>query len=139
MTSLASALPIQLAVLDRLTGDAEYMALVAGVHDYVPEDAAYPYTVVGDVIETPDNTHDHNGREAVIGLHHWSRYRGYRQVLEIGARATALLDHQPLAVGGLLHVVTRFEFEQTLTDPAPPGDIRHLVQRFRVVTEQAGT
>ena len=33
-------------------------------------------------------------------------------------------------------MATRFEFSQTLTDPEPPGDIRHVVLRYRVVTEQ---
>ena len=66
----------------------------------------------------------------------WSKYEGYAQVLEIGERITQLLDHQPLDIAGLDWIATRFEFSQTLTDPEPPGDIRHLVLRYRVVTEQ---
>jgi len=129
-------LPVQGAMDARLRGDAELMSMIKGLYDYVPEDCEYPFVVTGDVIETPDNRLASFGRQTVVTLHVWSQYRGYAQALRIGARITALLDHQPLTVPGLAHVVTRYEFGQTLTDPEPPGDIRHLVLRYRVVTEQ---
>lgn len=136
MTAPAPMLPVQSAVYARLKGDTTLMGLIRGVYDYVPEDAAYPFVVIGEAIETPDNRHGGYGRETVITLHAWSRYQGYAQVLRIGARVTALLDHQPLDMPGLSWIATRFEFSQTLTDPEPPGDIRHLVLRYRIVTEQ---
>jgi hypothetical protein len=37
-------------------------------------------------------------------------------------------------VVGRHHVVTRYEFAQTLRDPEP--GIRHVVIRFRILTEQ---
>jgi hypothetical protein len=129
-------LPVQQAIHDRLTGNAALMATISGVFDYVPEDVAYPYVVIGEATETPDNSHDRFGRQTVITLHVWSQYRGHAQGLAIAAKVTALLDHQPLTITGLHHVVTRFEFSQTLTDPEPPGDIRHVVLRYMVVTEQ---
>ncbi|MET9204118.1 DUF3168 domain-containing protein [Streptomyces bacillaris] len=131
--------PIQRAMHAVLTGDSVFTDLTAGVYDYLPEDVPYPFTSIGEFLETPDNSHDRFGRQAVGTLHTWDRYRGYARVQRIGARIVALLDHQPLAIEGLHHVATRFEFSQTLTDPTPPGDIRHLVQRFRVVTEQLPT
>ncbi|WP_442803375.1 DUF3168 domain-containing protein [Streptomyces pseudogriseolus] len=136
MTAPAPMLPVQSAVYARLKGDTTLMGLIRGVYDYVPETAEYPFVVIGEATETPDNRHGGYGRETVITLHAWSRYQGYAQVLRIGARVTALLDHQPLDMPGLSWVATRFEFSQTLTDPEPPGDIRHLVLRYRIVTEQ---
>ncbi|MEU2992896.1 DUF3168 domain-containing protein [Streptomyces griseoincarnatus] len=135
MTAPAPMLPVQSAVYARLEADATLMAMISGVYDYVPETAEYPFVVIGEAIETPDNRHGGYGRETVVTLHSWSRYQGYAQVLRIGARVTALLDHQPLTIEGVAHIATRFEFSQTLTDPEPPGDIRHLVQRYRIVTE----
>ncbi|MYS34932.1 DUF3168 domain-containing protein [Streptomyces sp. SID4920] len=129
-------LPVQGAIDARLRGDAVFMGMVKGLYDYVPEECEYPFVVTGDAIETPDNRLATFGRQTVVTLHVWSQYRGYAQALRIGARITALLDHQPLTVPGLDHVATRFEFSQTLTDPEPPGNIRHLVLRYRVVTEQ---
>ncbi|MFB7171085.1 DUF3168 domain-containing protein [Streptomyces sp. NPDC056254] len=128
--------PVQAAVYARLTGDAELMSLITGVYDYVPEAAAYPYVVIGEATEIPDNRHDGFGRETVPALHVWTRHRGHGPGLRIAARITALLDHQPLAIEGLRHVSTRFEFSQTLTDPEPPGDVRHIPMRFRITTEQ---
>ncbi|MFE2106637.1 DUF3168 domain-containing protein [Kitasatospora sp. NPDC059463] len=128
--------PLQAAVYTQLTTDAELRAMVTGVYDYVPEGTAYPYVVIGEAIETPDNRHHGFGRQTVLTLHIWSQYRGYSEALAIGARAMAVLDHQPLTISGLHHVSTRYEMGQTLTDPEPPGDIRHLVQRYRITTEQ---
>jgi hypothetical protein len=129
-------LPVQQAIYTLLTGNAALMDTISGVFDYPPEDDVYPYVTIGEAIETPDNSHDRFGRETVITLHVWSQYRGFAQALAIGAKITALLDHQPLTITGLDHIVTRHEFSQTLTDPEPPGDIRHVVLRYRVVTEQ---
>ncbi|MEU9777142.1 DUF3168 domain-containing protein [Streptomyces sp. NPDC047968] len=135
MTSPASPMAaIQRALYERLTAEAG--SLVTGVYDYVPETADYPYVTVGEAIETPDNAHDRYGWETVATLHVWTRHRGHSQGLAIGARITELLDHQPLTLPGYAHVATRFEFSQTLTDPEPPGDIRHLVLRYRIVTER---
>ncbi|WP_432132752.1 DUF3168 domain-containing protein [Streptomyces tendae] len=136
MTAPAPMLPVQSAVYARLRDDGTLAGMVTGVYDYVPEDVTYPYIVIGEATETPDNRHGGFGRQTVVTLHVWSRYQGYTQALRIGAQVTALLDHQPLTLPGLDWIATRFEFSQTLTDPEPPGDIRHLVLRYRVVTEQ---
>ncbi|MFE6223330.1 DUF3168 domain-containing protein [Streptomyces sp. NPDC057854] len=136
MTAPSPMFPVQAAVYARLTGDEQLSALITGVYDYVPEDVAFPYVTVGEAIETPDNTVAGLGRETVVTLHVWTRARGHAKGLAIAARITALLDHQPLTLAGAHHVATRYEFGQTLTDPEPPGDIRHVVLRYRVVTEQ---
>ena len=137
MTAPAPMLPVQLAIYTRLTGDSALMDLISDVFDYVPETAAYPFIVIGEAIETPDNRLGGFGRQTVVTLHVWTQHRGHSKGLAIAAKVTALLDHQPLTITGLDHIVTRFEFSQTLTDPEPPGDIRHVVLRYRVVTEQA--
>lgn len=136
MTAPSTMGPVQRALYGVLTGDATLMALITGVYDFVPEPAPFPYIAIGDATEIPDNRHGGFGRQTTVTLHVWTRNRGHSEGLAIGDRVTALLDHQPLTVVGQHHVVTRFEFSQTLTDPEPPGDIRHLVLRYRVVTEQ---
>ncbi|MER6603912.1 DUF3168 domain-containing protein [Streptomyces parvus] len=129
-------LAIQKAIRDVLYADSTLTAMVSAVYDYLPPTATYPYVVLGEAMDTPANAHDRFGRNTVITLHVWSQYRGYAQALDITGRLVELLDHQPLDIVGLDHVVTRYEFSQTLTDPEPPGDIRHAVVRFRVVTEK---
>lgn len=131
----SAVLPLQVAVLAALGADAELTALAEGVFDWVDEGQAYPYVVIGDSVETPDNTHDSHGSITVITLHVWSKYRGYAQALTIAARLRALLEHRPLTIAGHRHVATYFVSQQTLTDPEPPGDIRHVPVSFRVLTE----
>ena len=134
MTAESAMRPVQAAVYARLTGDATLMALITGVFDFVLDD--YPYIVIGEATEVPDNRHGGFGRQTVITLHVWTQSEGHGPGLAIADRVTELLDHQPLTITGLDHIATRFEFSQTLTDPEPPGNIRHVVLRYRIVTEQ---
>lgn len=131
----SAVLPLQVAVLTTLGADAELTALVQGVFDWAKEGQAFPYVVIGDSVETPDNTHDSHGSITVITLHVWSKYRGYAQALTIARRLRALLEHRPLTIVGHRHVATYFVSQQTLTDPEPPGDIRHVPVSFRVLTQ----
>jgi hypothetical protein len=131
-------LAIQQAVYALLTADAQLMGLLSGdgVYDGAPEGAPYPYIDLGEAVESPDNTHDGWGRQTVITLHVWTQHHGHSKGLTIAARVLQVLDHQPLTIAGHRHISTRYESMQTLTDPDPPGDIRHIPMRFRVTTEQ---
>ncbi|MFJ4617425.1 DUF3168 domain-containing protein [Streptomyces sp. NPDC088812] len=131
-----AALATRDAVRVALTGDAALMGLVTGVLDWAPEDQAYPYIHLGDSFETPANAHDRHGSEVVQTLHVWSKYRGFAQGLEIAGRIRQVLDHQPLTITGHRWTWTRFVSMQTLTDPEPPGDLRHLPMTFRIGSEQ---
>ncbi|MFB6517440.1 DUF3168 domain-containing protein [Streptomyces sp. NPDC056401] len=136
MTAPTALAPVQQAVYGQLTGDPALMALITGVYDYVPEAVTFDYVTIGEATEIPDNRHGAFGRQTTLTLHVWTRYRGHARGQRIAARIVELLDHQALTVAGLHHVATRFEFAQTLTDPEPPGDIRHTPMRFRIITEQ---
>jgi len=126
--------PVQRAVYAALTADTELMESVTGVYDDVPEGTAYPYVRIGEALETPDNTHGAFGRQTVLIIHVWSEYRGFAETTDIAGRVVSLLDHQPLTIAGHHHVVTKYEFGQTLDDPDRPA-LRHGVLRFRVLTE----
>jgi hypothetical protein len=126
---------VQRAFYARMTASDELMSLVS-VYDQPPEDVPYPYVVLGEATETPDNAHGRLGRQTSSMLHIWSQYDGFGEALQILAVLAELFDHKPLEVDGLHHVSTSYEFSQTLTDPTPPGDIRHIPVRFRTRTEQ---
>lgn len=135
MTTPVSPLgPIQEAVYEVLSGDATLDGLVTGVFDEVPEGTAMPYVTIGEALEQPAGAHDRYGRETVLTLHVWTDTRGFARATEITSRLVSLLDHQPLTISGHHHVVTRYEFSQTLRDPEP--HVRHIPIRFRVETEQ---
>ena len=132
---LLASLAVRDAVLAVLLADQPLADLVQGVLDYVPEDQAYPYIHLGDVVETPANSHDRFGSETLLNLSIWSKYRGFAQGLTIATRVRQALDHAPLQIEGHRWTWTRFVSLQTLTDPEPPGDIRHLPIAFRIGSE----
>lgn len=137
MVTSHSPLPaLQQAIYGRLSGDAELAGLGAAVYDEVPEDAARPYVRLGEATAVPDNAHSQIGWEVTQTLHVWSDYAGHAEATGIAGRIVELLDHQPMTPAAP-HVVTqvRFEFSQTLIDPAPPHP-RHVPVRFRFFTAQ---
>lgn len=132
-----AALPTQAAIRDALLADVPLMDLITGVFDWVEEKQPYPYIVVGEAMETPANSHDRFGSEVLETLHIWDQSRGFAQSLTIAARVIQALDHTPLTIVGHVHRWTRFVSQQTLRDPEPPGDLRHVPMTFRIGTEVA--
>jgi len=138
---------VQRVVYQLLSGDAEMIELAPGGlggsaawFDEVPEGQTHPYGTLGDMLSTEDNDHGSFGRTITLTLHVWSKTRGNQQGQRIAERAGELLDHQPDALTALMAgsghrcVSSRQEFDQSMGDPDP--DIRHHVQRYRIVTAQ---
>jgi hypothetical protein len=126
--------PLQIALYERLTGDATLTALVSGVFDYVPETRPYPFVHIGELLSTPDNAHGTFGRQVVATVHVWTQAQGNASGQAIADRIVTLLDHRGLDVEGHRVVSVRHEFDQALRDPDPT--IRHHVLRFRITTTQ---
>lgn len=124
----------QTAIYTKLTSDTTLMALVSGVFDQPSEDAAYPYVLIGDGTEVPDDAHDRQGVTTTVTLHIWSRYRGYAEAAAILREVDRLLDRQPIDVAGFVTVSVVNEFHQFLRDPDP--QIRHIPVRYRIRLEE---
>lgn len=124
-------LPIQRALFELL--DAE---LSVPVMDFALEDEPYPYVMIGEATEVPDNAHDRYGSDTTHTLHIWTEFEGWSQGLEIEAEIRRLLDHrkEALAVDGFWVVTIRREMIRTLRDPNPR--LRHVPVTYRVITEQ---
>lgn len=136
MTPYAGFAPVQEAVYAKLTGSASLMGMVSGVFDgRAPEGTAFPYILLGEAIETPDDAHGLFGRQTLVTLHVWSDYPGFAETAAIVGAVQELLDQQILDIAGVRHVSTRFEYAQTLVDPEDPR-LRHAVVRFRVTTSE---
>lgn len=126
-------LPVQGAMFARIKADAVLNAAIGGrVYDEPPEGAAYPYVVLGDGVETPDNEVAAFASRVAATLHVWSAYRGFREALVIAGHLIRVLDRQPLVVEGRGVVAVRHE--QTITLRDPDSDVRHVVVRFAVDT-----
>lgn len=133
----AVAWPLQQAVYTRLSSDADLAAL-AGVYDEPPEDVPHPYVTVGESTETPMDAHDRRGVDITITLHIWSRYRGFRQALDILAALDRLMDQRggaaALPVTGFTRVFCSRESYQTVRDPEP--DVRHVTAIYRITAAE---
>lgn len=124
---------IQSAVFAKLNADA---LLTGKVFDGPPEGTPFPYVVIGEASDAPDNALAKRGWESLITVHVWSKAHGFSEGLALAKRVTELLDLVPLAVAGFHHVATRYTSSQTLRDPEPPGDVRHIPISFTVTTEE---
>ncbi|MFC7846125.1 DUF3168 domain-containing protein [Streptomyces sp. NPDC057382] len=128
---MTSALwPLQLAVVTKLRAHAPLMALVSGVYDDVPEQAAHPYVSLGSITENVDDAHNQRGLEASVVLHVWSKYRGYKQAADILVELDTALDRRPLTVAGFRDVSIAHQQHTEVRDPDP--DIRHINVSYRV-------
>lgn len=134
MTALDALAPVQQAIYNVLAADAMLQSLGCTVWDEPPEGTPRPYVLLGESMETPDRDLTSHGRESVETLHVWWERRGMKQGKQIMARVVALLDHTPLTIADHRHIVTRWEFGQTIRDPEP--GIRHGILRLRIITEQ---
>lgn len=124
-------LEIQGAVFQRLSAELD-----TPVYDYVPESAPYPYVVIGEATEIPDNTLDNFGRETTLTLHIWTQGRqGFVDALTISNEIQEILDHQrDLSLTN--HRIVVIKLDQVLTMKDPDPTIRHVPMRFRICTEQ---
>ncbi|MDZ5077868.1 DUF3168 domain-containing protein [Nesterenkonia sp. HG001] len=127
--------PIQAAIYQALTGDAELMAEVTGVYDHVPKNTEFPYISIGETTVTPGGAHDRFGSRSTITIHGWSTYHGKREISALANHLVRILDHQPLEIEGLHTVYVHHA--QTVTQTEQDNDIRHVACRFSIETEHA--
>lgn len=102
-------------------------------YDHIPTGAAYPYKVIGEITEAPDDLHDREGSDVTATFHIWSKALGTKETNAIKKEIDAALHHAELTVtGARVWSVTR-EFSTTLRDRDPDtGDVlRHGVVRYR--------
>lgn len=129
--------PLQQAIYTRLSGDSELTStLGAGVYDHVPDSAAFPYVVIGDITSVPNDTMGLTGRDLTVVVHSWSQAKGMKQIAEIADRVDDLLDRWAPTVTGWSATKMLNEFgPESFRDP--DGISRHGVARYRIHTDKA--
>ena len=113
--------------------------LPGGVHDgMVPDtgEVAFPYLVVGEKVESPDNRLASFGRSVGIQLHIHSRYRGSLEAARIAARVEYLFDQgqNRLSIPGWILNSLQLEMNEEFTEDV---DQRHRIVRFRARCQPA--
>ncbi|MEQ1887566.1 MAG: DUF3168 domain-containing protein [Alphaproteobacteria bacterium] len=106
--------------------------LAEPVYDHVPQNAPFPYVVVGDAAVSAWGAGDLSGEQHALSIHIWSRYQGRKEMKQIMSSIMAALDGVALSLSGHQLVDLRFVFADEFPDP--DGVSRHGLVRFRAVT-----
>lgn len=128
---------LQQAIYDRLNDDSNLTStLGAAVYDDVPDGAAFPYVVIGDITEGPNDTMGTTGRDTTVVIHTFSQTESSKQVKQIQNRIDELLDRWKPTVSGWSPAIggMQQEFFETFRDP--DGITRHGVSRYRTHIHQ---
>ena len=133
--SAESSWELQQAIYDALTGDSTLMAMVQGVHDHVPQGAAFPYVTIGEAMASDWSAVGLSGIESSLVLHVWSRERGRKEAKLIMAEMHRILDDADLTLAGHVLVSLRFRFSHTVLDA--DGVIYHGVANYHAMTHTA--
>ena len=108
---------LQTAIHAALTGDATLDALVGGrIYDHTPQDSEFPYLVIGETMAAAFDTKTEDGMELTLTLHSWSRYRGLKEIKDIMAAVTDVLDQQNLSLTGHTLVLLQLISSDTSLD-----------------------
>ena len=123
---------VQTAIFSTLTGHAP-LAASAAIYDKVPENAGFPYVVIGDMECRPLGTQGHDGLEITLSVHSFSRYPGHKELRQIMARVHMALHESAPAVAGQTLVLCHFLSSSTALEDG--GQTLHGVQKFQIITE----
>lgn len=106
----------------------------------VPEGQPQPYVTIGMVIESPNNTLNHMGRDLVCTFHVWAQFgmlggikgtgEGFADALTIAHKLAECLDNMPLKLE--TGNVWRCQFDGLHTLLDPDGATHHVPVSFRI-------
>ena len=130
---MSASWALQKAIRARLTGDAALMAMIAGVFDHVPQDAAYPYVTIGEDDTRPFAGKTFAGTRHDLTLRAWSRGQGRREAKAIIERLRVLLDGQGLTLDD--HALIDLRLTATGTTVERDGLTYLGTARLRAVTQ----
>lgn len=125
---------LQTAIYTRLSGDTALVTtLGCDVYDNVPANmdaSGFPYVVISEVNEGPNDTMGRTGRDLSVTVHIWSQYAGMKEVKNIQNRVDELLDRWAPTVTGWNATQMQQEFFENFMDA--DGVTRHGVSRYSV-------
>ena len=130
---------LQKAVYAALAADGALIAALGGaaaIHDAAPQQASFPYVLIGETQARDWSTGTEAGAEHMLTLHVWSRHAGKREAYAIADAVRAALDGAMLSLEG--HRLVNLRHEYSELKPDPDGETQHGVLRFRAVTEPLG-
>jgi hypothetical protein len=134
---MSAALALQEAVYKRLKDSAALSAKISEVHDGFPNQetnpSKFPFITIGDANSVPFNSFQHPGEEVYFDIHIWSRYKGFKEGLEITGIVQSLFNQQEMEVTDFGRVSIFLESTDTMRDT--DGITRHIILRYRFIIQ----
>ncbi len=133
---------LRVAIVTALKAHAPLTALLAAdpldgtssIFDHAPQDAAFPFEVVGEANGVDHDTDDSLGWDAELTIHQFSRFRGFEEVEKIQRENDNALNRKdPVLVDGRIVTLHRVSVDGVLDDD---GLTRHGIHRFRAILEE---
>lgn len=133
---------LRIAIIAALKAYAPLTALLAAdpldatpaVFDHVPQNAVFPYAVVGDPSGVEHDTDDSLGWDAELTIHQFSRFRGQEEVERIQRETDDALNRtEPALVDARIVTLHRVTANSVLD---ADGLTRHGIHRFRAIIEE---
>ncbi len=105
------------------------------VYDDVPEGAAYPYVVMGEMTGRDWSDKFEPGQEVYSTIHIWSQYKGRKEATEMGDAILQALSKSPLDLApNFRAVLQELDMNELIIDI--DGKTRHGILRNRYLIEQ---
>ncbi len=125
---------LQKSVYNTLNNDSTLTAMVSGIFDYVKEDTAFPYIVLGDVKSSDLSTKTTNGTQIDLTIEAYCRDRGSKTCLEIMSRINELLHNANLTLVNHNLIYIRFDSSEVVQQQ--DGLTYRGTALFRAITEE---
>jgi len=105
------------------------------VYDDLPEQAVYPYVVMGEMTARDWSDKFEPGQEVYSTKHIWSQYKGKKEVTEMGDAILQALTKSPLDLGpNFRAVLDELDTNEIIVDI--DGITRHGILRQRYLIEE---
>jgi len=108
--SATGSLPLQTGLVSMIRATSPVMAIVSDVYDAVPEDAAFPFIVVGESEETDASTFGQVAHDLIPDIQVWDRdgemsasnsgAAGFKRAISVVDLIAGALDGNSLSVSG---------------------------------------
>jgi len=131
-----ATLQLQEAIYAFLEADTFFADHGCAVYDEVPENAAFPFLVLSDGMETPQDVFSEKGRLTIFNIHIWSMAQGMEEMEVLFNRVDELL-HYNSALPAMPGYVFIYGKRDTMTvQRDTDGLTRHLVARYVFLSEE---
>lgn len=127
----------QTAVFSALKADPAILSRGWPVYDGAVPQANiphFPYIVIGESTENGADLLVRIGRELVLTVHVYSRYKGSKEVKEIMNEISRVLDRKTLSTAAWVFPLVRLESAQSMIEDE---DQRHGIMNLRMTGQQA--